>query len=807
VAMLKTIFSRSIKRTLIMAIAGLHAVLMTLFVIDLVDRQQSFLLNESKASTVGVAKTLAANSTPWVLSNDLAGLEEIISSQQQQPNFKFAMITDYKGEILAYHHIESSQPDLIGQSIKIDPLIQADKSNNLAIFSDTQTQIDIAAPIMIHKEIIGWARVHFDREHINYSIKVISIEGVIYTLFAILVGSFLAWRMGNSLTKGIYELVQTTQRVKAGERQVTIPLNRNDELQTLSENFQSMLDRLNTQEQALFSEKERLEVTLMSIGDGVITTDKKGLITYLNPVSEHLTGWSNYAAQGIHIEEVFRIYHENTMQRANNPALESMKSQKIVGLANHTVLLNRADEKISIEDSGAPIVDKSGQIIGSVLVFHDATEARTLRKRLTWQALHDRLTGLQNRLAFENKLDDLTEQSSEKPSQEYCLMYIDLDQFKIVNDTAGHAAGDELLKQVSLLLQQHSRESDLLARIGGDEFAILLENCPIENALKIAEKVRKAVSEYRFTWENRTFDIGTSIGIAKATGIINKANLMSQADVACYIAKEHGRNRVHVYNDDDHASNQEFHALDWANRIKLAIADGDFILYAQEIHALQKDTKKNTYEILVRLKQDEKIISPDQFLPAAERFNLMAKLDIYIVQKAYDWLKLNINKIELLNINISGQSLDDKHFNNALLKILEQDRSINQKICFEITETTAITHMSASISFLNSIKNHGCRLALDDFGSGFSSFGWLKTLPVDYVKIDGTFVLDVLTDNVDAAMVKAIHRISEEMHIQTIAEFVENQDVADWLTKTGIDYAQGYHYHKPTLIDELEFKS
>jgi len=806
VTMLKTIFSRSIKRTLIMAIAGLHAILMTLFVIDLVDRQQSFLLNESKASTEGVAKTLAANSTPWVLSNDLAGLEEIISSQGQQPNFKFAMITDYKGEILAYHHIESDQPDLIGQSIKTAPLVKADKSNSLAIFSDTQTQIDIAAPIIVHKEIIGWARIHFGREHIYNSIKVISIEGVIYTLFAILVGSFFAWRMGNSLTKGIYELVQTTQRVKAGERQVTIPLNRNDELQTLSENFQSMLNSLNAQEQELFSEKERLEVTLMSIGDGVITTDKKGLITYLNPVSEHLTGWSNYAAQGVHIEEVFKIYHEITMQRAKNPALESMKSQKIVGLANHTVLLNRAGEKISIEDSGAPIVDKSGQIIGSVLVFHDATEARTLRKRLTWQALHDRLTGLQNRLAFENRLDDLIEKSSENPNQEYCLIYIDLDQFKIVNDTVGHTAGDELLKQVSLLLQQHSRESDLLARIGGDEFAILLENCPIENALKIAEKIRKAVFEYRFTWEDRTFDIGTSIGIARAKGIINKADLMSQADVACYVAKEHGRNRVHVYKDDDQSSNQEFHALDWANRIKLAIADGDFILYAQEIHALQKDTEKNTYEILVRLKQDEKVISPDQFLPAAERFNLMAQLDIYIVQKAYDWLKLHSNNIELLNINISGQSLDDKYFNNALLEILEQDRSINQKICFEITETTAITHMSASISFLNSIKNHGCRLALDDFGSGFSSFGWLKTLPVDYVKIDGTFILDVLTDGVDAAMVKAIQEISEKMHIQTIAEFVENQAVADWLQQTGIDYAQGYHYHKPTLIHDLDFK-
>ena len=803
--MLKDILAQSIKRKLIAGIALLHAVLMTIFVADLVNRQQDFLMEESNRYTTGIAKTLAANSTPWVLSNDIVGLDEIIHSQAKQPNFEFAMIIDNNGKILAYHHRNEHSTDLVGQHIETIPLKKTiDSGQDVTIFTDNNAQIDIAAPIQLQNNLIGWARIAMGRKHMDESIRYLTIEGVLYTLFAILIGTLFAWRMGNSLTQGIYKLIDATKQVRSGERKINISLDRKDELNTLSQNFKFMLDDLSVKESELFAEKERLEITLKSIGDGVITTDKEGLITYLNPVSELLTGWSNYSAQGIHIEKVFKIYHEITMEPAENPALNSIKHQKIVTLAHHSILLNRAGEKISIEDSGAPIVDNNGQIIGAVLVFHDATEARLLRKRLTWQALHDPLTGLKNRQAFENKLNDLVDQSSENPSLQHCLIYIDLDQFKIVNDTVGHSAGDELLKQVATILEQQVRDSDLLARVGGDEFAILLENCSTENATQIAEKIRVAVYEQRFIWEDRIFDIGTSIGIAHMQGIINKANTMSQADVACYIAKEQGRNRVHIYKEDDQALSNQFSALDWANRIKRAIENQQFVLYAQRIEPLQKTTQKPSYEILVRLQQEEgKLITPNQFLPAAERFNLMGELDIYIVKKAYEWLTHNIDKVELLNINISGQSLDDAYFNSALLDILKQNPITNQKICFEITETTAITHMSSSISFLNSIKNHGCRLALDDFGSGFSSFGWLKTLPVDYVKIDGSFVLDILDDRVDAAMVRAIHQISEQMDIETIAEFVENQAVSDWLTAEGIDYAQGYHFHKPSPLDEI----
>lgn len=799
--------SNSIKNKLILGIALLHAVLMTVFVYDLVNRQQSFLMDESYTTTTGIAKNLAVNSIPWVLSNDVAGLNEIIQAQTEQPNFRFAMIVDERGQVIAYHHHNQNAPDLVGKFIETAPLKKAiDSNQTVAIYHNHKAQLDIAVPIRVQDTIIGWARVDMSRRHMYDTIRHLSIEGTLYTLFAILIGALIAWFMGRNLTKGIYKLISATQRVRAGERDFHITLNRSDELQTLSENFQSMLESLSRKENELSAEKERLQITLHSIGDGVITTDKHGLITYLNPVSELLTGWQNSAAQGVHIDQVFKIYHEKTMEPSENPALKSMKYRKKTDLASHTVLVNKAGEKISIEDSGAPIVDPSGTVIGSVLVFHDSTEARLLRKRLTWQALHDSLTGLKNRQAFENKFDQIIKTSAENPLLQNALIYIDLDQFKIVNDTVGHTAGDELLKQVATVLKNQVRDTDLLARTGGDEFAILLEDCSVEDAQVIAEKIRSTIYQYRFIWHERIFDIGASIGVTQIQGDVNKADIMSQADVACYIAKQNGRNRVHVYKADDIVLSQEFAKLDWANRIKRALESEQFVLYAQKIVPLQSPSntkEKIIYEVLVRLKLADKIISPDQFLPAAERFNLMGELDIYIIKKAIKWLNLNADKIDLLNINISGQSLDDDYFNQALLEILKQNSATNHKICFEITESAAISHMSSSIDFLHHIRNYGCQLALDDFGSGFASFGWLKNLPVDYVKIDGNFILDILDDPVDAVMVKAIHQVSDQMGIETIAEFVENQAVTDWLKVTGIDYAQGYHFNAPTPLEEI----
>jgi len=802
--MFKRFQQKSIKRSLILGIAGVHAVLMTIFVFDLVQREQAFLLDKSQEATIGISRTLSVNSINGVLTNDLAGLEEIITAQSMHPNFNFGLFLDKSGKILAYHNTEETKRNPVGHFHPLDQLPPPNSSMDVVTFFDNIDVIDVANPIYVNDQHIGWTRIQHSRSHIADSLEYLTYEGLAYTLFAILIGTIFAWFMGHQLTRSIDQLVIATQKIRSGKRSISLNLNRQDELQILADNFQSMILELETKESELFAEKERAEITLKSIGDGVITTDREGRIGYINPVSEHLLGWSNQSAQGQPIQNIFKIYNELTMEPAINPALQAMETRKTLTLANHTVLINRSGESISIEDSGAPIIDRQGSIIGSVLVFHDATEARKLRTKLTWQATHDPLTELYNRAAFENYLEEAIDECSHTSHTQHTLLYIDLDQFKLVNDTAGHHAGDELLKQVSIRIKEQIREADLLARIGGDEFTILLKNCHIEDATIVAENIRREVYELRFMWDEKVFHVGTSIGVARIQGVTSKSTVMSQADIACYLAKEHGRNRIHFYNEKDSAAESTYSQFNWVERIKHAIEEEAFILYAQALIPLQHKQPHKSFEILVRLQDEQgQIILPDQFLPAAERFNLMGKLDAYIVEHAINWLKTHSQSINLLNINISGQSLQSDEFNNRLLALLAKNENINQKICFEITETTAITHMSSCINFLNNIKSHGCHLALDDFGSGFASFSWLKTLPVDFVKIDGAFILDVLTDNVDAAMVKALHQVSQEMHIQSIAEFVENQEVSDWLQEVGIDFAQGYHYSKPRPIDKI----
>lgn len=795
--------SRSIKHSLILGIAAVHAVLMSIFIYDLTQRERAFLLQESKDATIGITKTLALNSINGVLSHDLVGLEEILNAQSEHPNFIFALVFDTKGQVLAYHH--TSLPDAkAGQFVTVANLAPPHSSHDSVIIFDDENVFEVASPIFINQHHIGWVRVQISRNNITDSLQLVTYEGLIYTLVAIIIGTIFAWLMGQQLTKDIYKLITATQQVRSGQRAVQLELSRKDELQTLSQNLQAMLTTLEQNESELHNEMERAEITLQSIGDGVITTDFEGRVTYLNPVAENLTYWPNQQAVGKPIEEIFKTYDRHSMQATPNTALQAIKTGEIKKQADHVILINRHGEKLFINDSGAPIIDKNGKVVGSVLVFNDSTTAENLRAELSYQASHDSLTKLHNRAAFESRLDTLIDTACEDPEREHSLLYIDLDEFKIVNDTAGHTAGDELLKQVATLIKDELRSGDLLARIGGDEFTILIENCPLKSAREIAEKVRKTVSEYRFIWHNRTFQIGTSIGITQIQGATNKAIVMSQADVACYLAKDNGRNCIHVFRADDASVEKTYNQFDWVEKIKTALEKHDFLLYAQELVPLQNKHANKSYEILVRLQSKSgTIIPPDQFLPAAERFNLMGKLDIYIIQQAMNWLNQNSHQIEILNINISAQSLESNEFSQSLLKLLQKNTSTNHKLCFEITETTAITHMASSIRFLHQIKKHGCKLALDDFGSGFSSFSWLKKLPVDFVKIDGAFILDVLTDKVDAAMVKSLHLVSLEMGIQSIAEFVENEAVEKWLTEAGIDYAQGYHFHKPCPIEQI----
>ncbi len=564
------------------------------------------------------------------------------------------------------------------------------------------------------------------------------------------------------------------------------------------------LERENTErrraEGALFEAKERAEVTLHSIGDAVITADATGRVEYLNPVAEQLTGWSTAEARGRALAEVFRIVNEHTGGPADDPVARVLREGVIVGLANHTVLVTRDGGERAIEDSAAPIRDRSGQIAGVVLVFHDVSASRELAHQLTWQASHDALTGLINRREFDNRLQRALA-SAHGEDQHHALLYIDLDQFKVVNDTCGHIAGDELLKQLSAIKQEHLRMSDTLARLGGDEFGVLLESGPIERAQHIAESLREVIKGFRFAWEGKTFEVSASIGLVPIhAGSGGLAQLMSAADMACYAAKEAGRNRIHLYREADAELIQRHSEMLWVARLTEALEQDRFVLYRQAIvPAVATAPVPEHYEILLRLPHDDgSVIAPGSFIPAAERYNLMPAIDRWVV-RALLTAEATADPAadRVVAVNLSGASLGDERFLDFVRDELRRHQVPPGRLCFEITETTAISNLARATLFIKELRALGCCFALDDFGSGLSSFGYLKNLPVDYLKIDGSLVRNIADNPIDLAMVEAINRIGHVMGMRTIAEFVENDTIREKVCALGIDYVQGYGIEYP----------
>ena len=412
------------------------------------------------------------------------------------------------------------------------------------------------------------------------------------------------------------------------------------------------------------------------------------------------------------------------------------------------------------------------------------------------------MTGLINRSEFELRLQQLIH-NAHTDNTTHVLLYLDLDQFKVVNDTCGHTAGDELLKQLSFLLQEEIRESDTLARLGGDEFGVLLGTCHIDKAEEIADNLRKVVNEFKFIWQDKTFDIGVSIGLTKIDHSSESLNkVLSEADVACYAAKDLGRNRLHVYTADDEELSQRHSEMQWVTRIAKALEEERFVLYSQAIKLTNNVNAEAVHrEILVRMKDEEgEIISPYAFIPSAERFNLMPAIDKWVIKNSFIYLSESNNKLEHICINLSGNTLSDESVLDYIRENLKTYNIKPQRVCFEITETTAITHLSRAVILMRELKRDGCSFSLDDFGSGLSSFAYLKNMPVDYLKIDGSFVKDIIDDPIDRAMVSAINQVGQIMGIQTIAEFVENDEILSALKVINVDYVQGYGIEKPTPL-------
>ncbi|HJS22353.1 MAG TPA: EAL domain-containing protein, partial [Steroidobacteraceae bacterium] len=434
---------------------------------------------------------------------------------------------------------------------------------------------------------------------------------------------------------------------------------------------------------------------------------------------------------------------------------------------------------------------------------------RRLRRALAYQASHDALTGLINRREFESRLNEALLSTRRGESVRCALLYLDLDQFKLVNDTCGHPAGDRLLKQITGLLQTRVRGSDLLARLGGDEFGILLADCSPEQAMKIADNLRQAIRDYRFVWHDGALNVGVSIGIVEITrDTESMAALMSAADVACYAAKDEGRNRVHVYTHDNVP--ERHREMQWVSRLTRACDEGRLELHFQPIVPIgaNRDPRRN-FELMLRM-QDENggLIQPNEFIPAAERYNVMPAIDRWVVHHAFESLAHLVSDPHppyTISINLSGTSLNDERFLEFLIGELSSHALSPGAVCFEITETAAVSNLANVVYFMRELKNRGCRFSLDDFGSGLSSFMYLKTLPVDYLKIDGQFIENVTSDPIDRCMVEAISQIGRAMNIQTIAERVESRAVLNELARLGIGYAQGFHIAMPESAARFPF--
>jgi len=557
-------------------------------------------------------------------------------------------------------------------------------------------------------------------------------------------------------------------------------------------------------EEALFREKESAQITLQSIGDGVITCDAHGRVEYLNPVAEELTGWRLEDSLGRTIDEIFRAFHEETCEPLENPLAVAVRRIRSIKSVRPMLLIRRDGNELYIESTASPIRDGSGTVTGGVLVFHDVSESRELNRRLSYHASHDVLTGLVNRREFETRLERALKSAKARETS-YALCYIDIDQFKIVNDTCGHSAGDALLGQVGALLKSKVRWRDTLARLGGDEFGVLLESCSLEEALRTAETLRESIRNFRYTWEDRTFRLGASIGVVPITAENEDvASVLSAADSACGAAKESGRNRVHCFEENDIDLMRRRREMQWAARINNALEESRFELFRMTILPLQVEDAGEHFELLLRMRDESgKIVAPDQFIAAAERYGITPSIDRWVIDSAFRWLVSEADerrRLTMCSINLSGQSLGDDKFLPFVIEQFHRSGIDGSKICFEITETAAIANFSQASRFIQALKELGCKFALDDFGTGLSSFGYLKHFPVDFLKIDGSFVKGLLHDPIDREMVRSINEIGHLTGKKTIAEWAENAEIVEVLRGLGVDYAQGYGISQPQRV-------
>lgn len=559
---------------------------------------------------------------------------------------------------------------------------------------------------------------------------------------------------------------------------------------------------------ALAEEQEFAQVTLEAMGDGVITTDVNGRVERMNPAAERLTGWTRPFAQGAPVLEVVQLREEDGETPAPLPVLKCLAQNRFGETRSLLLLKNRNGDPTPITYSLAPIHGLAGQVIGTVTIIRDASLEWRMLEEMSHEAQHDALTGLVNRREFERRLQQALGRVQEE-GEPGALLYLDLDQFKQVNDTCGHAAGDALLVQLATILGEHIRERDTLARLGGDEFAILLDHCRLDNALDIANSLRETVKKFVFHWDDQPFQIGVSIGVLEINrSATSVRSVINSADDACYRAKEAGRNRVQIADPLAPATKPAKPRINWAALVEKAIKNDGLLLYAQEIMPLtEEQPARQSLEFLVRLAGPEgRVVQPDTFMPAAERHNLMPALDCWVLGQVLTWLRTQqdaASRFSFYAINVSAYTLNDESAQDRLMELLAESPVPNHMLCFEISELAGTRNLSQAARFVSRLKQAGFSACLEDVGTGTTSFRHFKHLPVDYLKIDGSFVEGMKNNNSDVDMVRSICEVAHVMGKRTIAQYVDSEETIAHLRKMGVDYAQGYYICSPKRLDEV----
>jgi diguanylate cyclase (GGDEF)-like protein/PAS domain S-box-containing protein len=550
--------------------------------------------------------------------------------------------------------------------------------------------------------------------------------------------------------------------------------------------------------------RPRSMVTLDAMGESVITVDAEGRIDYINHAAETLLSQRFDQVMGKAFSEVASLVDETDRRSLGDPVRKALASGGRVTMGRRAVLVpTTAGPEHSVEISVTPLRFDGKNILGVVLVLHDTSELRGLTRQMTYQASHDALTGLVNRREFERRLQEAMD-SAQTGNVAHALCYLDLDRFKVVNDTCGHTAGDNMLREVASLIKEAVRDSDTVGRIGGDEFALLLVGCPLEKARQICDDVVRSVNEYRFVWKDKIFNIGVSIGLVEIGpdgGAIE--DIMNSADSACYVAKKQGGLHVHVYSAREEANARHSGEIHWLQRLQGALRDNKFELYYQPIvHARAGGVRGPALEVFVRLEGEkgQPGSPPADFIRAAERYRLMPHIDRWVVQTVLSALGRGGMKLppgRSVAINVSGQTLGDSEFLEFVVDCFDHTGAAPGDICFEVTENSVVANLDHARRFIAVLHGMGCEFALDDFGSGLSSFSTLRTLPMDYLKIDGSFINNLAGDAVNQAMVAAMIELSRSLNFRVVAEQVEDQLALDTVTGMGIDFVQGFVVGRP----------